>query len=190
MKPKTIAQAWAEFRDTVIPVDAPQVQLQEGRKMFYAGALTLLNMQMEGLDPGADPTDADMDRMDGWADELAAFGKALQASGEIRERRRPDFGGAGDRIAARIDALVDAGLVAKGSATVRLSRGLPDVAAVTWEAIEAIAGEGVDFSLICWSGGRFQYIATADREDVAGALRRLLAGWEAGMPDVAAHDVL
>jgi len=33
------------------------------------------------------------------------------------------------------------------------------------------------------------YISTAERADVAAALRQLLDSWDAGLPDVPAHKV-
>lgn len=110
--------------------------------------------------------------------------KALRA-------RRPNFGDKTDQIEARLRRLIAAGALEEGSIMTKVSRRLPEIASVTFDAIAAVSGEErVDFSLVVWTEGRFQYISTANRDDVASALRLLLAGWEAGMPDVAAHEVV
>jgi hypothetical protein len=102
---------------------------------------------------------------------------------KLRGRNKPDFAKAHARVAA-LQARLPA-----GSTAAAVSVHLPEVASVTYDALEAIAGRRVDFSLIVWTEGRFQYISTADRSDVKGALLKLLEGWDAGMPDLPAHEV-
>ena len=100
-----------------------------------------------------------------------------------RKRGKPDFTKADERVEA---------MKAKspvGSAAREVSKHLPAIASVTYDALEAVAGKRVDFSLIVWTEGRFQYISTADRADVKAALKTLIDGWHAGMPDVPAHEV-
>lgn len=79
--PKPIQAAWDLFASKVIAPTAPVLQRQEMQKAFYAGAAILFEAMMAGLDPEAEPTDADMRRMDRIAAELQAF--ALQAAAEI-----------------------------------------------------------------------------------------------------------
>jgi hypothetical protein len=45
--------------------------------MFYAGAQALLGAAINNLDPGEDPTDADLDRMSALNAELVAFTQAV-----------------------------------------------------------------------------------------------------------------
>jgi len=61
------------YRHGVLPPHASVVQVSETRKGFYAGAWFLLNHLMGVLDPGTEPTDADMTRMAEIGDELRAF---------------------------------------------------------------------------------------------------------------------
>ncbi len=109
---------------------------------------------------------------------------------KLKRGRRPDFGAKQAVIEARLAALIAAGQLAEGSVTARLSRRLQDIAGVTYDAIEAVAGERVDFSLVVWSAGRLQYVSTANRDDVKAALQQLIASWDAGMPDIPAHEVM
>ncbi|RKQ70162.1 hypothetical protein BCL74_2102 [Oceanibaculum indicum] len=70
-----------------------------------------------------------------------------------------------------------------------LSRKLPEIADMLKREIRAATGRDICFSLVVWTEGRVQYISNAQRPDVIEGYRRLLAGWEAGMPDVPAHEV-
>ena len=76
--PKFIDQAWRSYSERVIPAHAGAVQRQEMRRAFYAGATTLLASIMVALDPGTEPTDADLQRMQGIQDELDQFVADLQ----------------------------------------------------------------------------------------------------------------
>lgn len=74
----------------------------------------------------------------------------------------------------------------------RLSKNLPLVAKRLDQALEIAAGERVQFSLLIWStrpGEPVQYISsTQDRPAIARAMREVIDRWEAGMPDVPAHE--
>lgn len=74
-------------------------------------------------------------------------------------------------------------------ATLKLSRGLPDIAQALDNAIAETAGERVAFTLLVFTEGRASYISTASRADSVREIRHLLALWEGGMPDVKAHEV-
>lgn len=70
---------FALFRAQIIPVDAGQVQVDECRIAFYAGAQHVLACIMAGLDEGIEPTEDDLKRMeyleaelDAWAVEMLA----------------------------------------------------------------------------------------------------------------------
>lgn len=53
-----------------------------------------------------------------------------------------------------------------------------------------IAGRRVGFSLVVYTDGRLQYVSNStDRAEIAAVLRKLLAGWEKGMPNVPAHEI-
>lgn len=72
-KGKLIESGWIGLRLACDLEDAPKVQLEEMRNAFFAGAQHLFASIMIILDPGADPTDKDLERMDLIDRELKAF---------------------------------------------------------------------------------------------------------------------
>lgn len=75
---KLVEAGFAVFAKYVIPADAPPIQLTEMRLAFMAGAEHVFSSIMNILDPGEEPTDADMRRMnlihrelDGWRGRLS-----------------------------------------------------------------------------------------------------------------------
>lgn len=79
MKPKRIEQCWLDYRNKVIPPFAPEVQVIESKRAFYAGAASLLNAVMVMLDQGStEPTDADLEKMDQIQQELVDFAQEVE----------------------------------------------------------------------------------------------------------------
>jgi hypothetical protein len=74
-----IEAGWISLSILAIPADAPPTQLAEMRMAFMAGAQHLWGSIMGVLDPGAEPTEQDMRRMDLIAAELAKFTTELRA---------------------------------------------------------------------------------------------------------------
>lgn len=72
-KGKLIEAGWISMKLTTIPVDAPQIQLDEMRNAFFAGAQHLFGSIMSILEPDAEPTENDMRRMDLIDKELREF---------------------------------------------------------------------------------------------------------------------
>lgn len=70
---KLIEVGWAAMRLCVLPPDASPTQISEMRKVFFCGAQHLFASIMGILDPGAEPTDKDLDRMSLIHTELEAF---------------------------------------------------------------------------------------------------------------------
>lgn len=70
---KLIEAGWVGLRVACDLHDAPKDQLQEMRNAFFAGAQHLFSSIMTVLDPGAEPTDKDLERMDLIDRELKAF---------------------------------------------------------------------------------------------------------------------
>jgi hypothetical protein len=68
-----IEAGWLGLRLACIPDDAPQLQLDEMRQAFFAGAQHLFGSIMNILDPDEEPTAADMIRLDQINDELNRF---------------------------------------------------------------------------------------------------------------------
>lgn len=75
---KLIEAGWISLRIAAIPPNAPQVQIDEMRNAFMAGAQHLFASIMQSLDAGDDATDADLRRMDLISAELELFGKELE----------------------------------------------------------------------------------------------------------------
>ena len=70
---KLIEAGWVGMRLACDLVDAPPSQLREMRMAFFAGAQHLFGSIMTILEPGDDPTDADLRRMNLIHKELKAF---------------------------------------------------------------------------------------------------------------------
>ena len=78
MEPKLIEAAWLSFERQVIPPTAPDVQRQEMRRAFYAGAQALFTGILGMLDPGTEPTEADLGKMDAVQAELLTFAESVR----------------------------------------------------------------------------------------------------------------
>jgi hypothetical protein len=72
-KGKLIEAGWVGLRVACDLHDAPKQQLDEMRNAFFAGAQHLFASIMAILDPGSEPTDKDLERMDLIDRELKAF---------------------------------------------------------------------------------------------------------------------
>lgn len=70
---KLIEAGWVSLRVATDLIDAPADQLREMRMAFFAGAQHLFGSIMNILDPGAEPTDKDLARMDLIDKELKRF---------------------------------------------------------------------------------------------------------------------
>ena len=68
-----IAAEWASYAAAVLPKTAPPVQRTECERAFYAGAAGLFHAIMTILEPGAEPTEADLEHFSGIEGELDAF---------------------------------------------------------------------------------------------------------------------
>lgn len=75
---KLIEAGWVGLRMAAIPVDAPAIQLEEMRMAFFAGAQHLFSSMITILDPGEEPTDADMERLELINNELDKFIKDFE----------------------------------------------------------------------------------------------------------------
>lgn len=76
---KIIEAGWTGYRMGVLPGDCSQVQIDETRLAFFAGAQHLFASMMSILDPGAEPTENDLKRMDLIHEELNQFSASLSA---------------------------------------------------------------------------------------------------------------
>lgn len=74
MKRQLVLELWNSYRREVIPAEAPDVQVIECRRAFYAGAKGLLRAIEACLDPTSpDETPGDMAQMQAISDELDRF---------------------------------------------------------------------------------------------------------------------
>lgn len=79
---KIIEAGWVSYRHKIVPASAGAVQIEESRRAFFAGAHHLFASIMTVLDPGAEPTESDLKRMDHINDELDAFMRDLLGGGK------------------------------------------------------------------------------------------------------------
>jgi hypothetical protein len=81
---KLIEAGWVSLRMMAIPENASKIQLDEMRNAFFAGAQHLFGTIMTVLDPGSEPTDADMRRLDLVHKELDEFIKEFERKIETK----------------------------------------------------------------------------------------------------------
>jgi hypothetical protein len=74
---RLIEIGWATMNAFVLPPDASPTQRAEMRKAFFCGAQHLYASIMGILEPGAEPTDKDLERMSLIHHELEAFRKEV-----------------------------------------------------------------------------------------------------------------
>lgn len=75
---RLIEAGWIILRAMAVPPDAPEMQVNEMRYAFMAGAQHLFSSIMGTLDPDEEPTDADLRRLDLIHNELEAFRKEME----------------------------------------------------------------------------------------------------------------
>jgi hypothetical protein len=70
---KLIEAGWVTYDRLVLSPEAPQIQRDECRMAFFAGAQHLFGSILGILEPGADPTAKDLERMSQIDVELRTF---------------------------------------------------------------------------------------------------------------------
>jgi hypothetical protein len=75
---RLIEAGWVGYRLMVMSPTAPPIQLDECRLAFMAGSQHLFSSLMNILDPGAEPTDADLRKMDLIELELLKFAEEFE----------------------------------------------------------------------------------------------------------------
>lgn len=75
---KRLEREWGIY-SSLIPTSASATQVRETKRAFYGGAQTLLAIIMKALDPGTEPTDADLRMMDELHQELQDFVAEIKA---------------------------------------------------------------------------------------------------------------
>lgn len=79
---RIIEDGWLAFRKLVLPANAPDVQIAEMHKAFFAGAQHLFGSIMTLLEEGTDPTANDLKRMDLIHRELHDFYQLMKQKGD------------------------------------------------------------------------------------------------------------
>lgn len=75
---KLIEAGWISLKTMVIPNNASQIQIDEMRNAFFAGAQHLFGSIMSFLDEGHKETEADLERLSKISDELDQFIKEFE----------------------------------------------------------------------------------------------------------------
>jgi len=76
---KLIEAGFIGLKFASIPADAPEIQVEEMRNAFFAGAQHLFSSIMGILEAGSEPTAKDLDRMELIARELDGFIEQFKA---------------------------------------------------------------------------------------------------------------
>lgn len=64
---------WQSYKSEVMPPNAPVIQITECRRAFYAGVSGIITEIITMLDPGDEPTETDLRKMDDIQEELNQF---------------------------------------------------------------------------------------------------------------------
>jgi hypothetical protein len=78
IKRQLMNEAWNGFARAVLPAGVSETQRREMKRAFYAGGECLLMAVLKMLDPGAQPTDADVEKMDDLHAELLDFAEGVK----------------------------------------------------------------------------------------------------------------
>lgn len=81
-----IEAGWVGLKHACDLHDAPQIQIDEMRQAFFAGAQHVFSSLMAMLEPGDDPTAADLSRMDKIDAELRGFIAEFEKKHGFKER--------------------------------------------------------------------------------------------------------
>ena len=77
---KRLANAWNNYsRLSLDPINAHAIQRQETRRAFYVGAAALLDLIVQNMSPGEEPTPDDLAMMDDIKLEIDQFMLQLKA---------------------------------------------------------------------------------------------------------------
>lgn len=77
---KLIESGWVIFDAMTLPPRTSEDQRNDMRIAFFAGAQHLFGTIASIMDPGDEPTDADLSRMDNINDELTRFADFMRAN--------------------------------------------------------------------------------------------------------------
>ena len=75
----TLAAAWEAFDAMVFDGSVTIASKTQARRVFYAGARSILDILLAGPDPENKVTEGDADRMEALSGELRRFGEDVEA---------------------------------------------------------------------------------------------------------------
>jgi hypothetical protein len=75
----TLAAAWATFDALVFDDTVTNAEKVAARRVFYAGAQSILDILLAGHDPAIEVTEPEIDRVQALSDELRRFGVEVEA---------------------------------------------------------------------------------------------------------------
>jgi len=86
---KYIENLWLDFKSNVLPADTSDVQIEETRNAFFAGAGSIFKVITEGVSSDGEPTKAELKMMDDIQEEMAAFlEESIRKVGEWQKDKR------------------------------------------------------------------------------------------------------
>ena len=75
----TLAAAWAAFDAGVFDAAVANAEKVAARRVFYAGAQSVLDILLAGLEPKVEVTEREVDRVEALSDELRRFADEVEA---------------------------------------------------------------------------------------------------------------
>jgi hypothetical protein len=75
----TLAAAWAAFDAMVFDGAVANAEKVAARRVFYAGAQSVLDILLAGLEPTVEVTEREVDRVEALSNELRRFGEEVEA---------------------------------------------------------------------------------------------------------------
>jgi hypothetical protein len=75
----TLAAAWATFDGLVFDDEVTNAEKVAARRVFYAGAQSVLDILLAGLEPTVEVTEREVDRVEALSDELRRFTEEVEA---------------------------------------------------------------------------------------------------------------
>lgn len=73
-----MAEQWDQFARSVLPINAPATQRREMRRVFYAGAQSILFRVIDSFAPESEPTAEDLQIMGNLHQELQDFAQSVE----------------------------------------------------------------------------------------------------------------
>jgi len=180
---KLVEAGWVGLKLTVLPPDAPDIQLHEMRAAFFAGAHHLFTSMMGMLDAGEDATEGDVNRMDLIHAELQQFIKEFKSRTPPKPfRKPPDPTPPPEQLG---DQPIELAYEQKMN---HIARAVD----IFFNGKNVGEDRKVGFVMLLFEfgnleGGRCNFISNgADRRDVVTLFKEMIAKFE-GQPDIKGH---